>query len=238
MIQLRKSDSYFSRYGFPYSDGSRLGLVVAILLLWVIASPQQSHGQEPWPSIRTSTSLAEEKVYKSLSDTTEVEFVDVPVSEALAFLADRHGSPIKLDGRALKELEITRDAPVTLNVKGITLRSALRLLLNDLNLEFIVQNEVILVTSASRLNQFKEVRIYNVSELTGDESADYLADVLRKLDKSAGPKRNSDGEKIKGSRTIVVYDDTLVVQDTIKGHEVLGRLLRAIEQAKSLKQMN
>jgi len=229
VIQSRQSHSFLTH----------LGLIASIsLAIVVIASPKRSRGQEPWPSVRTSASLVEEKVYKSLSDSTEVEFVDVPVAEALAFLADKHGSPIKLDGRALKELEITSDAPVSLSVKGITLRSALRLLLNDLNLEFIVQNEVILVTSPTRMSKFKEVRIYNVSELTGDESADYLADVLRKLDKSAGPLRNAEGEKIKSSRTIVVYDDTLLVQDTTKGHEVLSRLLRAIEQAKSLKQMN
>ena len=42
---------------------------------------------------------------------------------------------------------IGTDTPVTKNLKGITLRSALRLMLRELSLTYIIKDEVLLITT-------------------------------------------------------------------------------------------
>jgi hypothetical protein len=49
--------------------------------------------------------------------------------------------------RKLEEASISPDTPVTKSLRGITLRSALKLLLNDLDLAYVVQNGVLTITT-------------------------------------------------------------------------------------------
>jgi hypothetical protein len=61
-------------------------------------------------------------------------------------------------------LNITSDTPVTRNLKGISLRAALRLLLRPLQLTYVVDDEVLLITSHEGAGQRKSIRIYDVSD--------------------------------------------------------------------------
>jgi len=49
--------------------------------------------------------------------------------------------------RELEEASISADTPVTKSVRSITLRSALNLLLRDLELTYVVENGVLTVTT-------------------------------------------------------------------------------------------
>jgi hypothetical protein len=95
-------------------------------------------GQTP-PASRPSDSAADIKA--ALSDPTAMEFTDTPLCDVIEYLKDYHHQKhpafeIVLDTKALNELGVTSDTPITKNLKGIKLRSALRLLLRDLGLTF------------------------------------------------------------------------------------------------------
>jgi len=77
---------------------------------------------------------AEKKIHDALKSPTQLEFVETPLSDVIDYLKDYHGIEIQLDTKALGDVGIGSDTPVTKNLKGITLRSALRLMLHDLNL--------------------------------------------------------------------------------------------------------
>jgi hypothetical protein len=95
-----------------------------------------------------------------------MDFTDTPLRDVMAFLKDQHGIEIQIDEKELAESGVKKDAPVTLAVKGITLRSALRLLLSQLSksANFVVADEVLLITSREGAMQRKSVRIYDVSD--------------------------------------------------------------------------
>ena len=48
---------------------------------------------------------------------------------------------------ALEEIGVGTDEPVTVNLHNISLRSALRLMLKNLQLTYIIQDEVLMITT-------------------------------------------------------------------------------------------
>ena len=75
------------------------------------------------------------------------EFVDTPLKDVTDYLKNRHGIEIQLDNKALGEASIAADTPMTKSLKGISLRSALKLLLAEKGLTYVIDHEVLLITT-------------------------------------------------------------------------------------------
>ncbi len=90
---------------------------------------------------------AEKKIADALRSPTVLEFVETPLADVIDYLKDLHGIEIQVDKKALEDVGIGTDAPVTKHLKGISLRSALRLLLRDLDLTYMIEDEVLLITT-------------------------------------------------------------------------------------------
>ncbi|MBL7039805.1 MAG: hypothetical protein ISR77_14305, partial [Pirellulaceae bacterium] len=93
------------------------------------------------------TGGAEAKILEALDDDTRLEFIETPLDQVVDFLKDQHGINIELDAGELDNVGIGTDVPITRNLKGITLRSALRLMLKDLELTYVIRDEVLLITT-------------------------------------------------------------------------------------------
>lgn len=108
----------------------------------------------------------EEKVYKALSDDTTLEFVDTPLKDVIAFIADQHDITIVLT-KKIEDAGVQPDQPVTRNLKQISLRSALRLLLSDLNLTYMVKDEVLKITTIedAQSPENMSTKVYPVGDL-------------------------------------------------------------------------
>ncbi len=104
---------------------------------------------------RAGVSPLEEKIEQALLKPAEADFVDMPLKEALDFLKQHHDIQIWTDEVMLTEVGVAADTPVTLQVTGVSLRSVLKLLLEPLKLDYIVEDEVMKVTS----NAYAEERI-------------------------------------------------------------------------------
>ena len=66
------------------------------------------------------------------------------------YLKDLHSIEIQIDEKALADMGIGSDTPITRNLKGITLRSALRLMLKELDLTYVIRDEVLSITTPGR----------------------------------------------------------------------------------------
>jgi hypothetical protein len=91
---------------------------------------------------------AEEKILNAMEDTTTLEFIETPRQDVVDYLKGMHGIERQVDNRALEDVGIGSDTPITRNLNGITLRSALRLMLKDLDLTYVIRDEVLLITTA------------------------------------------------------------------------------------------
>ena len=63
------------------------------------------------------------------------------MKDVVDYLKDLHHIEVQLDVPALKEAGVEESTPVTKNLKGISLRSALELMLDESGLKFVVHNE-------------------------------------------------------------------------------------------------
>jgi hypothetical protein len=97
----------------------------------------------------------EASIRAALDQKTDIKFIETPFSGVFDDLKQRHDIEIQLDLRALDDANIPRDTPVTKSIKGVTLRSALNLLLDDLDLTYVVKNGVLMITTEAEARKLK-----------------------------------------------------------------------------------
>ncbi|ADB16715.1 type II and III secretion system protein [Pirellula staleyi DSM 6068] len=115
---------------------------------------------------RTKLSPAELEIERSLGKPIEARFENRPLSEVLDTLGKMTGINIFLDPQGLHAEGVTSDTPVSLNLQQpISLKSALNLLLENHGLSYVIQNEVLRITSEQTRNSNVYPQTYYVADL-------------------------------------------------------------------------
>jgi type II secretory pathway component GspD/PulD (secretin) len=164
------------------SSRARLSAQAVALSLVAIRFLAASSAQaaEPWPAASPRPRPQEAKILEALEKPAVLQFVDTPLRDVVAFLADAHGVPIVLDTSALERVGIGSDCPITLDLKSVSLRSGLELLLAPLDLTCVIRNEVLMITTPEEAAARPEVRVYDVRKLLGGkEDAAPIAELAR-----------------------------------------------------------
>jgi hypothetical protein len=105
----------------------------------------------------------ERRIFRALRERGEVAFNNTPLSTVMQTFSDQYGIPIVIDANGLDEETITPEEPVSLSVPEISLRSALKLILEPMNLTYVIQDEVMRITN--KKNSANVVRVYPVGDL-------------------------------------------------------------------------
>lgn len=111
-------------------------------------------------------SPGEQAIQKALKEQVEVRFSDRPLKEVLETLGSLVGINVYPDPQGLAAEGVTTDTPVTINLsQPISLKSALNLILDPLRLSYVIQNEVLLITSEQTRKSQIYPKVYNVADL-------------------------------------------------------------------------
>ncbi len=111
------------------------------------------------------SSKAEENIAAQLDKQTEVAFIDTPLTDVVTFLSDYHNIPIIIDNEALTEEGIAADTAVTRTLTGVKLRSALKIILQPLQLSYVIEDEVMKITTSAKEKLRLQTRVYPVGDL-------------------------------------------------------------------------
>ncbi|TXT33036.1 MAG: hypothetical protein FD138_1976, partial [Planctomycetota bacterium] len=111
------------------------------------------------------SSKAEERISAQLDKPTDIDFQDQPLTDVISYLADFHNIPIIIDNEALTEEGIATDTPVTRTLTGVKLRSALKIILAPLQLSYVIEDEVMKITTLSKEKDRLQTRVYPVGDL-------------------------------------------------------------------------
>ena len=106
-----------------------------------------------------------EAIYAALDEDVDFNFVETRLYEVFEFISKAHSIQCHLDQRALDDMNIPVDTPMTRCIKGISLRTALGLMLDDLDLTCIVRNEVLIITTPEEADSVLLVGLYQVGDL-------------------------------------------------------------------------
>jgi len=99
--------------------------------------------------------------------STGLDFTDEPLENVLIFLQDEYDIPIQLDILALEDAGLTADEPLSANLQNISLKSALRLLLRQHQLTYLIRDEILCITTPDVADQELVTCVYDVRDLIG-----------------------------------------------------------------------
>ncbi len=95
-----------------------------------------------------------------------LEAVEEPLNQLMQRISEEYEIPVVIDVSALEAAAASPDAPVTVTLNRVTLRSALDLMLRQIeDLTYIVDNEVLQITTKDQADQRLQVAVYKVDDL-------------------------------------------------------------------------
>ncbi|MEM1069110.1 MAG: hypothetical protein AAGI63_09460, partial [Planctomycetota bacterium] len=107
----------------------------------------------------------ERMIESALDNEMSANFVELPLGEAVRQIGEEHDIPIVVDNRALEEIGLSADEPVNLQLKNVSLRSFLRLMLRELDLTYMIKDEVMQITTIEAAEQNLINKVYPVGDL-------------------------------------------------------------------------
>ncbi len=150
----------------------------------VVIKWEKPNGTIPsWLDGGTFENEREVKMRAQLNDRIDIEFKSEPLSAAIEYISKTANVPCILDETALVEESITPDEPITLNLKDARIRNILALMLEPLQLTYVIEYEMVRVTS--RKISANELRFYDLSYLLPDSGL--RLELLAGLEASISP---------------------------------------------------
>lgn len=184
-------------------------------------SPAKQHGPEG----------REEAIRRALAKPVTVPFTETPLSDVVEFLKEKTSIQIIIDQKALDDVGMTTDTPVTVNVVGVKLRSALDLMLRQSDLTWTIAHEVLLITTQEEAETMLRARVYDVSDLPAFRNAPDgpIPDYDSLIETITATVEPESWDTVGGPGSIAPYDaigiQVLVVSQTWKVHEEIEALL-------------
>ena len=114
---------------------------------------------------RVRLRYGEKAVMGALAEPATMEFVETPLVDVVAYLQDHHHIHIRLDKKALDDVGIGTDTPITFSISGVPLEAALGLMLRDLNLYWTIPRGVLLITTPEQAESMLSTKTYDVTDL-------------------------------------------------------------------------
>lgn len=195
-----------------------------------IADGHEHNTQAAGPAeAESKAKAAEAAILAGLAERTSVDFVDRPLSAVLDQFQATHKIEIEIDTRALEDVNMGTDVPVSTSLRNITLRAALNLILGDLDLTWTISNEVLWITTPEEAELLTYPQIYDVTDLAklvdkaGNPVESDFDSWIDLISGSVQPESWQNdpsiwGLEYGGSRVLVVYQ-------TREVHEEITRLL-------------
>jgi hypothetical protein len=114
-------------------------------------------------------SKAEQKITAALKQTAaDIDFQNEPLNRIMDTLQDAYNVPIRLNTVELGLVGVDPDTPVNIKLPPVSLRSALRQILAEIDiadLTYTIRDEVLLITSQEDADDVPQVKVYPVGDL-------------------------------------------------------------------------
>jgi hypothetical protein len=114
-------------------------------------------------------------IQQRLEIKSSFEFQETPLADVVYFLKDLTQMEIQLDKKALDDFGIASDSPVIFNAQDITVQSAMNLMLRQLNLTWVIKDDIVLITTQDEAEEILETKVYPVHDLVTPKPS-YLFD--------------------------------------------------------------
>ena len=135
-----------------------------IVFLSGAVTAQEPEAQEGAAAVEGVFS-AEGRIRRALEEKTSLTFEQTPLREVVEQLRARTKSNVLIDRKALDEVGLADDHPITGDLREISLRSMLNLVLRDADLAWIVRDGALVITTPEEAEAKLTTTVYNVKDL-------------------------------------------------------------------------
>ena len=113
---------------------------------------------------------AERRIYGALRQPLRerLDFVEQPLRDVVNIISETYDIPIQFDTAALDAVAASPDVEVSIQIDNVSLKSAMELMLKNAGAEeltYIVDNEVLLITTQEEAETRLQVKVYPVADL-------------------------------------------------------------------------
>lgn len=194
--------------------------------------------KEAFDALSSAECAADAAIVAALASPAEIDCNEMPLAQLVTRLKKCYKIEIELDAAGLKDAGVEPDTPVTKHLSRMTLRSTLRLLLDDLQLKYVIHNEVLLITSPTKAesDEFMLTKFYPVKDLVlvrndRDEIQTEMGPLMDLIRDIVDMKSWIDNGG-NGTMSPYVFQDhcLIVVSQTQEVHEEIGDLLAALRR--------
>ncbi|NUQ64841.1 MAG: tetratricopeptide repeat protein [Pirellulales bacterium] len=208
--------------------------------------PLPPAGQASWTTVGVpiggpGSTEAAKRIEAALDATTRLDLKEVALEEVARLIEQQHRIPIQLDRKALEDVGIPTDTPITFRGAGMKLRSALGLILRDLELTYLVQDEFLLITTRERAESELTTVAYLVSDLVRfrDSQGKPWADFDTLIETITTTVMPTTWDEVGGPGSIAPMEypnaDVIVLSQTQETHREVASLLQKLRMIAGLK---
>lgn len=213
-------------------------------LAQVAPAASKEEPQVSYPLSSEAEQANERRIQAALAKQITFDWKNAALKDVVAQLADECDITIVLT-KKIEDAGVTVDQPITRKVVKISLRSCLRLVLSDLNLTYLVKDEVIKITTIedAQSPENMTVRLYPVQDLVervnSTDNARPAIDFkpLISLVEEIEPDSWQD---IGGPGHVKGFDNAacLLISQRDDVHETIGRLMITLRRVKAVQGLN
>lgn len=182
----------------------------------------------------------EAAIRKALDENTTFEFVEAPLNEVAEFIAKKHNIQVVLDRKALDDAGVGIDTPITRSLRNISLRSALKLTLKELDLTWVIAEEVLQIMPVDEAGQRLTTVVYDVTDLVSVEGGTDFDTLIDTITSTIFP---TTWDSVGGPSSIAPFPvppaQALVISQTQEVHDMLTKFfadLRSVRTARTDKE--
>ncbi|WP_147274383.1 hypothetical protein [Bremerella cremea] len=222
------------------------------LLVWIFLTASTVYAQNPPAAISETTdpvvtvveSPEAELAKQQLAEidnlieriwTTKVSLSvsDVPLEEVMLQIAKQLGCELRIDDRSLEDLGLTREIPISIDVKNLAVGSVLELVLGQVDITYLVEPNRLVVLSVGESDDRKYflTRFYPVDQWLGDGKCKLNLEKVRAIVLMIEAYT---WEEMGGPGSCEIYGDGLLITQPATFHDRIRRLFSAMMKAKSL----
>lgn len=119
-----------------------------------------------------------EAIKRNLLKSVRLRAGTQPLETLLVDLAKQNDIPLEIDQATIRDEGVALDQPVELHDADVTLRSALRLICDQYQLNTVIRQGIVSVTTSARAGQILEARVHSVGALVPEDDYSELISLI------------------------------------------------------------
>ena len=174
------------------------------------------------------------RIEVQLSKRTEIDFDETPLTDVVEILKEQHDDiPIVFDYAALDLAGISsNDINISQTLDGVSLNAALRIILKQHDLTFVLRDEVLQITTIEEAEENLITKVYSITDLIDRKSPETVSKSVDMLTDTVCSNVSPESwDQVGGTGSVTHYRGHLVVSQVADVHDRLTGLLSMLRQS-------